>query len=68
MKTLGVNYYKLNETCSWTTIARSGAEGVHLRMAVTPDGVITGVGFGAASINDQPLADTCLGTPIRYGR
>ncbi len=33
-------------------------EGFHLLMAVTPDGVITGFGFGAASTKDQPLADT----------
>jgi hypothetical protein len=33
-------------------------EGLHLIMAVTPDGVITGFGFGAASTKDQPLADT----------
>jgi len=35
-------------------------EGFHVIMAVTPDGVITGFGFGAASIKDQPLADTFL--------
>jgi hypothetical protein len=33
-------------------------EGFHVIMAVTPDGVITGFGFGAASTKDQPLADT----------
>ncbi len=33
-------------------------EGFHLLMAVTPDGVITGFGFGAASTKDQPLAET----------
>jgi len=33
-------------------------EGVHLILAVTPSGVITGFGFGAASTKDQPLADT----------
>lgn len=33
-------------------------EGFHMIMAVTPDGVITGFGFGAASTKDQPLADT----------
>ncbi len=33
-------------------------EGVHMIMAVTPDGVITGFGFGAASTKDQPLAET----------
>lgn len=32
--------------------------GFHVLMAVTPDGVITGVGFGAARTKDQPLADT----------
>ena len=33
-------------------------EGVHLLLAVNPTGVITGVGFGAASTKDQPLAET----------
>jgi hypothetical protein len=33
-------------------------EGFHLLMAVTPDSVIIGFGFGAASTKDQPLADT----------
>ncbi len=33
-------------------------EGLHIIMAVTPDGVITGFGYGAASTKDQPLADT----------
>lgn len=33
-------------------------EGVHLLLAVTPRGIITGFGFGAASTKDQPLADT----------
>ncbi len=33
-------------------------EGFHLLMAVAPEGVITGFGFGAASTKDQPLADT----------
>jgi hypothetical protein len=33
-------------------------EGFHLLTAVTPVGVITGFGFGAASTKDQPLADT----------
>ncbi len=33
-------------------------EGFHVILAVTPDGVITGFGFGAASTKDQPLADT----------
>lgn len=32
-------------------------EGFHLIMAVNPQGVITGFGFGAASSKDQPLAD-----------
>jgi hypothetical protein len=33
-------------------------EGLHMLMAVTPNGIITGFGFGAASTKDQPLADT----------
>ena len=33
-------------------------EGVHLLLAVTPVGVITGFGCGAASTKDQPLAET----------
>ena len=33
-------------------------EGVHLLVAATPDGVITGYGFGAAEAKDQPLAET----------
>jgi hypothetical protein len=33
-------------------------EGFHLLVAVTPDGVITGYGFGAAEVKDQPLAET----------
>jgi hypothetical protein len=33
-------------------------EGFHMIMAVTPEGVITGFGVGAASTKDQPLADT----------
>jgi hypothetical protein len=33
-------------------------EGFHLLTAVTPAGVITGFGFGAASTKDQPLAET----------
>ena len=33
-------------------------EGFHVIMAVTPDGVITGFGCGAASTTDQALADT----------
>lgn len=33
-------------------------EGFHMILAVNPVGVITGVGFGAASTKDQPLADT----------
>lgn len=35
-------------------------EGFHVLMAVNPVGVITGVGFGAASTKDQPLAETFL--------
>jgi hypothetical protein len=33
-------------------------EGVHLLLAVNPTGVITGLGCGAASTKDQPLAET----------
>ena len=33
-------------------------EGFHLLLAVTPLGVITGLGFGAGSPKDQPLAET----------
>jgi hypothetical protein len=33
-------------------------EGVHLLLAVNPVGVMTGVGFGAASTKEQPLAAT----------
>jgi hypothetical protein len=33
-------------------------EGFHLLLAVTPVGVITGFGFGAASTKAQPLAET----------
>src|SRR5499426_1192632 len=33
-------------------------EGFHLLLAVSPVGVITGFGFGAASTKDQPLAET----------
>jgi hypothetical protein len=33
-------------------------EGLHLRLAVSPVGVITGVGFGSASTQDQRLAET----------
>jgi hypothetical protein len=33
-------------------------EGFHLLLAVSPRGVITGFGFGAASTKDQPLAAT----------
>ena len=35
-------------------------EGVHLLISVTPIGVITGFGFGPASINDFVLAETFL--------
>jgi hypothetical protein len=35
-------------------------EGFHLRLGVTPLGVITGFGEGAASTHDQPLAETLL--------
>jgi hypothetical protein len=33
-------------------------EGFHLLMAVSPDGAITGFGFGPASAHDQPLAES----------
>jgi Transposase DDE domain len=33
-------------------------EGFHVLVAVTPDGVITGFGFGSASTHDHPLATT----------
>src|SRR5512143_639738 len=33
-------------------------EGFHRLLAVTPQGVITGFGFGAGSAKDQPLAET----------
>jgi hypothetical protein len=33
-------------------------EGVHLLLAVTPNGIMTGFGFGAARTKDQPLAET----------
>src|SRR5262245_56077457 len=33
-------------------------EGVHLLLAVNPLGVSTGLGCGAASTKDQPLAET----------
>jgi len=33
-------------------------EGFHLLVAATPDGVITGYGFGSAEVKDQPLAET----------
>jgi hypothetical protein len=33
-------------------------EGFNLLAAVTPDGVLTGYGFGPASAKDQPLAET----------
>jgi len=35
-------------------------EGFHLLVAVNPVGVITGLGFGPASSQDQPLAETCF--------
>lgn len=35
-------------------------EGVHLLISVTPMGVITGFGFGPASVNDFVLAETFL--------
>jgi hypothetical protein len=35
-------------------------EGVHLLISVTPLGVITGFGFGAASVKDSVLAETFL--------
>lgn len=33
-------------------------EGFHLLLAVSPDGTITGFGFGPASAKDQPLAES----------
>ena len=33
-------------------------EGFHLLVSVNPEGVITGFGFGQASVSDQPLAET----------
>lgn len=39
-------------------------EGVHLLLSVTPEGVITGYGFGAASSNDKRLAQTLLGARL----
>lgn len=33
-------------------------EGFHLLSAVTPEGVVTGFGFGPASAKDQPLAES----------
>jgi hypothetical protein len=33
-------------------------EGFHLLVAVTPDGVITGYGYGSAEAKDQPMAET----------
>jgi hypothetical protein len=35
-------------------------DGFHLLTAVTPDGLLTGWGFGAASAKDQPLAEAFL--------
>lgn len=35
-------------------------EGFHLLVATTPEGVVTGYGFGPASVSEQPLADTLL--------
>src|SRR5262249_60587133 len=37
---------------------RGWYEGVHRLLAVNPSGVITGLGFGAASTQEQPLAET----------
>lgn len=37
---------------------RGWYEGLHLLQAITPEGVITGFGFGSASVNDHPLAET----------
>lgn len=33
-------------------------EGFHLFLAVSPEGAVTGFGFGSASAKDQPLAET----------
>jgi Transposase DDE domain len=35
-------------------------EGCHLLLAVQPEGILTGWGFGPASAKDQPLAETFL--------
>lgn len=35
-------------------------EGFHLLIATTPEGVVTGYGFGPASVSEQPLTDTFL--------
>lgn len=37
---------------------RGWYEGFHLLHSITPEGVITGFGFGSASVNDHPLAET----------
>ena len=37
---------------------RGWYEGFHVLSAVTPEGVLTGFGFGPASVNDHPLAET----------
>lgn len=43
-------------------------EGFHLLVSVTPQGVITGFGFGAASEKDQKLAETFLAVRHRPHR
>ena len=40
-------------------------EGFHLLISVTPAGVMTGLGFAAASTKDQPLAETFFATRKR---
>ncbi len=40
-------------------------EGFHLLCAITPQGVITGFGFAAASTHDQPLAETFFAARAR---
>ncbi len=56
-KRRGVGWLAGQADIGWST--RIGwYEGFHLLLCVTPLGVITGFGFGAASTHDQPLAET----------
>ncbi len=56
-KRRGVGWLVGQADIGWST--RIGwYEGFHLRLCVTPIGVITGFGEGAASTHDQPLAET----------